>query len=389
MNTTSTLFDVFFVLGFLVVIVVLARMNLITSYLAGAAGLTISTSYHFPSDIKVIYCILCFLLVFFIAEDIDPEQVLTRQHENVRTDELTDGNTAVIRFIAFSLCFLLPVPKPFGYVPAIITVIVALMVVVPESESGKNDDAESTVMFMMFLFGEWVISFILHLVDSSISVQPYLAGLVVANLFSYGRERKQTMSDREDVYPVLNGVILFIVTLFCPGLSVNIGASCFIAPGIYRILIASFTSAAIEGWALGSIVSGSAVTSKGVLSDLLMTPVRPYHLAALDGSGLELGGVFKVFLFAIIPAIVVAFFIKLADTKVEKDQRGGTAISTLTIPVLFVAQAFITSSFLSCIVIIPTTIIASVIFDHQVAKMGQRSAIKSLFLMIPMILPTI
>jgi hypothetical protein len=378
-------FQIPLVLAFLVVIVVLARMNLITSYLAGAAGLTISTYYQFPPDLKAIYCIICFLLVFFIAEDTDAEQVLTRQHENFHTDEFT---TAVIRFVVFSLCYLLPIPKPFGYVPGIITVIGAF-IQLSGSEAVKDDNEETEALLLLFLLGEWVICFILHLVDKSTTVQPYLAGIVVANLFSYGRKRKKTISDREDVYPFLNGVLLFIITLFCPGLSVNVGANALIAPGIYRILVASFTSAAIEGWALGSIVGGYTVTSKGVLSDLLLSPVRPNHHAALDGSGLGIDGVLKIFIFAIIPAIAVAFLIKLADVGKEGDERGSTtALSTLTISVLFIAQAIISSSFLSCIVIIPTTAIFSVMYDYQVAKKGQRSALKCLFIMIPMVLPT-
>ena len=70
-----------------------------------------------------------------------------------------------------------------------------------------------------------------------------------------------------------------------------------------------------------------------------------------------------------------------------KDERGGAALSSLTTPVLFVAQAFISSSFLSCIIIIPATVVASVFFDMHLAGKGERSALKSLFLFIPMLLP--
>ena len=380
----QTAFDVFFVIGLLGVLVVLARMNLITSFLAGAAGLSISTLYHFSPEVKVIYTVLCYLLVFFIAEDIDPEQVLVRVQQTVRTDEITDGNTSVIRFIVFSLCFLVPIPKPFGYIPEIVTLVLAVLLV---AASEENEYSESWLVFLVFFGVMWILALILSFTGGSLSVQPFLAGLIVGNLFTYGRERKKTMSDREEVYPILNGIILFVVTLFCPGLSVNIGSNMLISPGVYRILVASFTSAAIEGWALGSIISGNAVTSKGVLSDLLLRPVRPHHLAALDGSGLEIGGIFKVFLFAIIPAIIITFFVKVEDSKVEKDKRGGAALSPLITAILFVAQAFISSSFLSCIIIIPTTVIASVLFDVYLAREGERSALKSLFLFIPMLLP--
>ncbi|TVP59031.1 MAG: hypothetical protein EA343_20645 [Nodularia sp. (in: Bacteria)] len=275
--------------------------------MVAAATLTICTWLQASPPVIVIAAVAGYFLVFFINEDLDVNSLLLRGEESL--EELTsqaDVGLKVAKVIVFILFFFLPIPKPPGYLVGIPALVIVAVLIYLNQDSWEQGSLLGFLTLTLICVGSVALGcYILKLVWLvNVPVLPLLTGLALPNLIDpIGRER--SLAERGIEYPpgLPQVVYTFLLTWITPGLSLSAATSGLIAPGVYRALTASLTSAALEAWNISLILRGGQA-SKTVLAYLLLRPNSINHVPALDGQGIGYGALVAVFLIAVLPALI-------------------------------------------------------------------------------------